>query len=341
MSADPPASMRERQILRLENESLQVDILPAFGGKITSLRSVRTGAEFLLPPRKPYRNSPTSATFDEGDGGGFDECLPSVASCERLGNEAAVPDHGDLWRSAWQVDFADDRTVVLHADATSRPLRLTRRATLQGSSLILEYELANRSTSPATWLWSAHPLLYVDEGDRILLPASISELHVEYTATSLLRKGSTIAWPVAETGSGGHLHFDTVGTRDGATAFKLFAHVNQAGWAALYREKLKQAVIVRFDPAFLRYLGLWICAGGWPGDRSEAHSTVALEPTTSGTDSLKKGVEAGTAHQIGGKEHLTWTIAVQIADAATLDDLRISLDETKFVPFSDETRANS
>jgi hypothetical protein len=70
--------MNGNKTLLLENDLLQVRILPAFGGKITSLRSVRTGEEFLLSPLKDYRRVSAAADFSESDGGGFDECLPSV-----------------------------------------------------------------------------------------------------------------------------------------------------------------------------------------------------------------------------------------------------------------------
>src|SRR5271154_992134 len=174
--------MNAEQTLSLQNNLLQVRILPAFGGKITSLRSTLTGEEFLLPPLQSYHRVSSTANFDESDGGGFDECLPSVASCESIAGEAPVPDHGDLWRIRWNVD-SQDGGIVLRADATSRPLSLTRRATLQESSLVLEYELFNLSDSAKTWLWSAHPLLRVDAGDRIVLPREIEDVIVEYSAT--------------------------------------------------------------------------------------------------------------------------------------------------------------
>src|SRR5260370_29606492 len=101
--------------LSLRNELLQVRFLPAFGGKITSLRSVRTGEEFLLPPVSGYRRVSPSAGFSESDGGGFDECLPSVASCEGIAGELPVPDHGDLWRLMGPFE-SKNRTLSLQAD---------------------------------------------------------------------------------------------------------------------------------------------------------------------------------------------------------------------------------
>lgn len=307
--------MREAKSLLLENDLLQVRIAPDIGGKITSLRSMRTGEEFFLPPLKTYGTIPVAANFCDSDGGGFDECLPSVAACESIAGEPPVPDHGDLWRLMWQVD-SDQTTVVLHADAASRPLRLTRRASLQGSSLVLEYELANLSAAPTTWLWSAHPLLRVEPGDRIVLPGEINEVFVDYSATGLLVSNHSIAWPLAQTSSGLPVDFSEVAERDGVTAFKLFAQMGELGWGAIYRKRVGQGLAIRFAPSILSFLGLWICSGAWPEGDGEKQYTVGLEPTTSNTDSLASAERNGTARSLGGRKLCRWKLEIQLLGAS-------------------------
>jgi hypothetical protein len=308
--------MSAEETRSLQNDLLQVRILPAFGGKINSLRSLRNGEEFLLPPLNRYRHVSPSANFDEGDGGGFDECLPSVASCDSIAGEAPVLDHGDLWRLRWQVD-SHDEAIILHADAVSRPLRLTRRAALQGSSLILDYDLLNLSHSPTTWLWSAHPLLSVDAGDRILLPNEIEEVTVEYSAAGHFERKSCIAWPRAQSTTGAVMDLSKVGEKDGVTAHKLFARMGKSGWSALYRHKTGQGLVLRFDPTALPFLGLWICSGAWPEAGVEKQYTVALEPTTSNVDSLASAERNGTARRLGTREHCQWRLELQILGASS------------------------
>ncbi len=303
------------ETLSLRNELLQVRFLPAFGGKITSLRSVRTGEEFLLPPVSGYRRVSPSAGFSESDGGGFDECLPSVASCEGIAGELPVPDHGDLWRLMWHVE-SKNAAVSLHADTVSRPLRLTRRATLEGSSLVLEYDLLNLSDAPTTWLWSAHPLLRVDAGDRIVLPDEIEKVTVEYSAARLFSRNSSINWPIAQSTLGTTMDLGKVGEKDGLTAHKLFARMGKLGWGALYREKIGQGLVVRFDPSVLPFIGLWICSGAWPEDGVEKQYTVALEPTTSNADSLASADDYGTARCLNAREHCRWKLEIQLVGAS-------------------------
>jgi galactose mutarotase-like enzyme len=314
------------ETLTLRNDLLQIEILPAFGGKISSLRSVRSEEEFLLPPINGYRSVSPSASFSEGDGGGFDECLPSVAGCECVASEASVPDHGDLWRLNWHVD-SQDGAITLHADAISRPLRLTRRATLHGSSLILDYDLLNLSDLPATWLWSAHPLLRVNAGDRIILPHEIEEVTVDYSAAGVFDRNSSIAWPHARSASGAMLDLSKIGEKDGVTAHKLFARMNNSGWSALYRHKTGEGLVLRFDPSALPFLGLWICSGAWPEMGIEKQYTVALEPTTSNVDSLVSAERNGTARRLGAHEHCQWRLELQLLGVSSplnFEDFRAS-----------------
>jgi galactose mutarotase-like enzyme len=308
--------MDAMETISLENDLLEVKILPAFGGKITSIRSKQGGEEFMLPPLTSYRHASLHANFDQSDGGGFDECLPSVASCEAISGEAAVPDHGDLWRANWQVDSLDG-DVVLHADSTSRPLRLTRRAKLVDSSLVLDYTLSNLSDSSATWLWSAHPLLRVEEGDLILLPDEIKQVSVEFCSTSQFRQSSCIEWPCARTLSHTTVDLSRVEASDGVTAYKLFAQMGKAGWASLYRRRTGQGLVFRFDPAVMPFLGLWICSGAWPECGDKKQYTIALEPATADFDSLAAAHRNGRAYSLGGRGSRHWRLEVQLLGASS------------------------
>ncbi|SEG72514.1 protein of unknown function [Bryocella elongata] len=308
----------------LTNESLEATFLPAFGGKLISLISKRTGKEFLLPPIHPYQPPLPEALFDESDAGGFDECLPSVAACDAVGEEAAVPDHGDLWRVPWRSEVSGD-TVRLMAEASSRPLRMTRTARLSSSILVLEYHIENLSDQPVTWLWSAHPLFAVEAGDRIILPREIATVTVEGSMAGDFTRGTTIGWPLAEATRGTTVDLSAVGEFDGRTAHKLFAEPTSSGAAALYRSSLGQGVIVRFDPRSLPYLGIWICHGAWPSSGSNRQYTVALEPTTSNVDSLAEAEQRWTHRTLGPREKTGWTIEFEIVGA----HIPISYEQTK------------
>ncbi|QHN03603.1 DUF4432 family protein [Granulicella sp. WH15] len=325
--------MNDQEMLWLQNDVLRVGVLPAFGGKIASLRSVRTGVEFLLPPLGAYYHVSPAANFSESDCGGFDECLPSVAACEPHAGNGPVPDHGDLWRLNWNAEVQSD-AITLHAEAGSRPLRLTRTAKLRGGSLLLDYELLNLSDRTTSWLWSAHPLLRVEAGDRIVLPESVRGVSVEYSAGDQFLRNTMIGWPAANSTSGVVVDLSTVGEKDGVTAHKLFAKMDKSAWSALYRVRAAQGVILRFDHATLPFLGIWICSGAWPEERQEKQYTVALEPTTSNVDSLADAERNGTAQSLAPRCSCRWQIEIELVEALSLVDFEHLCSDASSKPSS-------
>lgn len=298
----------------LENSLLRVVIIPDYGGRITSLRSLRTGQEFILPSlREPLGDSATML-FSEGHIGGFDECLPSVSPSSAIGDETKVPDHGDLWRKSWTVESSDDG-LLLQVDAVSRPLRLTRHATLNDDTLLLAYELSNLSDESVTWLWCAHPLLQAEYGDRILLPQEITEVTVEYASDERFIRHSNIAWPAARSASVSEVDLGLLQEKTAGTAYKLFARSGTLGKAALYRSRIKQGIAIHFHQAELPFLGVWVNAGAWPETAPDRRLTVALEPATSNFDSLSEAEHDGMANRLAARARQNWTIALQLLGA--------------------------
>jgi galactose mutarotase-like enzyme len=288
----------------LESEHLRAVIVPALGGKIVSLVSKRTGAEWLLPPLQPYASASQAGGFEHSDGGGFDECLPTVAASGSARHP--VPDHGDLWRVPWQRGMAPgvpqlSGVVELHAEAKSRPLRLSRRAAVAGACLTLYYELTNIGRARTDALYSAHPLLHVQAGDRIVLPSGVTSVRIENSNGDRLgRPHDTVSWPMA--GNPGLSNPDlsnhdlsVVRSPDGLSADKLFAGPLLEGVCGLFRPSLGEGLRLRFDPAALPYLGIWICHGAWPAGGGRKQHTVALEPTTCDRDALDNARADGTA----------------------------------------------
>jgi len=94
--------------VELANDEVIASFIPELGAKMNSLKSVRSGREFLFqPPELTYRLAVHGARFASYDTSGFDECCPTVAECEYPGNEFAkrtMPDHGDLWSASWQCE---------------------------------------------------------------------------------------------------------------------------------------------------------------------------------------------------------------------------------------------
>jgi galactose mutarotase-like enzyme len=270
-----------------------VAVLPAFGGKISSIKF--RDQELLQAPLAPIAQRTRTMSFDASDASGWDECLPSVAACQvQTGSGSAqVPDHGDLWRVSWTVLEHTAHSVTLAGACFSLPLTLKRKLSLaeteKGVRLSLDYRVTNTGTGPVPWSWAAHPLFTAALGDRIVLPGIVHTLRLEGSGGNRLgTTGDEIQWPITELRDGSHIDLSAVEAPDSAIGDKLFAgpmHPD-AAWCALERPSAGVRIKVSFDADATPYLGLWICYGGWPERPGPKQVCVALEPATAPVDSL-------------------------------------------------------
>ena len=296
------AGISEENVL-IQAGVCSLTVLPRLGGKIASIRI--GDRELLQAPLGPLASRTRTMSFAAGDASGWDECLPSVAACtvSTADGTAHVPDHGDLWRVAWEMmepetgEQGSGATVVLRGQCFSLPLALQRTLTLievdRGWRLNLDYKLTNMGDQPVPWSWAAHPLFAAEPGDRIILPRSIHALRVEGSGGGRLgRNGDTISWPVA-TLAGGSTDLSVAQTPQSGIGDKLFAGplARSENWCALERPSAHLRIRVGLDPSATPYLGLWICYGGWPDRPGPKQTCVAIEPATAPVDSL---AEAGS-----------------------------------------------
>lgn len=293
----------------LENTLIRVEVVPALGGKFISLFSKRTSTEWLLPPLRPHAEARTTGGFDEWDGGGFDECLPTVAAAD------TALDHGEVWRYAWQEEPAEG-SVHLRTAALGGAVTFERRARLDGASLVLDYAVENCSQTPKSLIYCAHPLLRVEQGDRILLPAEVRDVVVEGSAGDRLgRRGDRIEWPAPKAGD-----LRVVGLPDGLQADKVFAGPMTDGWCALIRPSLDEGIELTFSNDVLPYLGLWICRAAWPDSGKKKQYTVAFEPTGSPHDCLADAERDGSAWRLEAGERRAWRLRFRVGTQDELEE---------------------
>jgi galactose mutarotase-like enzyme len=301
----------------LQNDDLSVAVVPDEGGRIASLKSRHSGLELLLQAR--HDRAPLQpglhARFRDGACAGIEECLPSIGACAGDGEsdeDASVPDHGDFWQLAWTVDTFSEATLSLSATGFSRPLRLRKRISLHNNSLRMDYSVENLSDRPTSFLYACHPLLAVAPGDRIALPKEVTSLRLHSSRGDQLgTHGTILPWP-STTGLH-HRDLSLALHKSEGTADMLYTARLTEGWCGLYRSAARQGVALRFNPALLPYVGLWLCYGGWPEDGSEPRQyAVALEPTTAPYGTLTAAKQAGAAIQlaVGGSFHYTIEFAV-------------------------------
>lgn len=295
-----------------------VTLLPSFGGKISSI-TIRD-KELLQAPLRAVAARTKTMSFDASDASGWDECLPSVAPCEVKGafGTAQIPDHGDLWRVAWeriQQDDHGDQAVTLRGKCFSLPIELERTLELHetenGWQLSTQYTVLNRGTTKVPWSWAAHPLFAAEKGDQILLPSTIEKMLVEGSGGNRLGPhGTTVQWPIALLSNGSHTDLSAAQPPESKIGDKLFAGPlsEDENWCALLRPTTGVRIKMQFDAAATPYLGLWICHGGWPDAPGPKQTCVALEPATAPCDSL--ATEGPWSRTLQPDESFSWPMLI-------------------------------
>lgn len=301
-------------MIKLQNELLSVAILPDFGGKISSIKSLRSSKEFLIQPEFST-NSDVKLTpemdFLPPYAFGFDECFPTISESSVMieSDKVTYPDHGELWTSAFDHSISqDENNCTLWVSGSKFNYRFHKEISLIDDRMHIDYSLENLSSVVLKYLWSAHPLLSVDKGDEILLPDGIDKMVVNYSNIEQWIKGDEIEWPI----SYGNLELKYVQDKTTNLALKIFAKDLVNGKAGLYTPSSDETILFTFDTDSFDCLGRWLCYGGWPETSSSKDYTVAIEPTDCAFDALSEAIMNNQNKELAAGNKVSWAQDITI-----------------------------
>lgn len=292
----------------LQNNVLSIEVLPEEGGRISSLKSLHSGMEFLTQSHRSgsYPQHGLHAAFRDGPCAGIEECLPTVGPSPSETDGGSVPDHGDFWQLSWNVTSVSSTTLHMFSDGFSRSLRFTKELSLKDDTLCIAYRTENIGPTVQSFLYACHPLFAVSAGDIIFLPREVHEVRLDYSRGDRIGSpGTIIPWPESQSG----IRLDIAGSPDAGTAEMFYTARLSEGCCGIYRIATGQTLDVSFDPQRLPFLGLWLCYGGWPdGGTGPRQYAVALEPTTSGCNTLSAAEKNGSAITLDPGRTFDWEI---------------------------------
>jgi galactose mutarotase-like enzyme len=298
----------------LRSAEIEVTVVPREGGRISSLRSIQSGLEFLtqVRPDRTAVEPGLEASFQRGPCAGAEECLPTVGACTDSADGSA-PDHGDFWQIPWQVDSLASGRLEMHAIGFSRPLRFERVIQVDGASVLLSYKVINVGSEPLSFLYAWHPLFAVEAGDRVVLPVEVSDVTLFYSRDEALGdEEKDLLWPMLQNKEGLR-DLSVALAPDHETAEMIYTRRLQVGRCGLFRRNQGQGVIVSFDSSRLPYLGVWLCFGGWPVSGPEPRQVaIALEPTTAPCNTLSASERAGLSVNLAPGCSFAWDLQVDV-----------------------------
>lgn len=329
-----PVSLTETIIqgfsgFQIQNEYVGITILPELGGKITSIRNLLTGREWLWTnPHLAYKSPVYGASYEkEYDTGGFDECFPTVTACRHPlppWKGVSIPDHGELFSQGWKVDCDElgsngEIILGLSTSGVRFPYRFCRTMVVprNRSGFELHYTVKNLCNFPLPFIWCAHPIMLIEPGMRIEFPdqtrAAISFAVDDYPGQA----GDAFTWPVMTLCDGRSIDFGTVPHQEQESGtplgVKLYTDVLREGWVTLRSASGKETFRFTFSLEEIRHVGLWLNYGAWSGSGSPAYFNMVLEPAIAPYDALDAAgrQEHGLAY-VPPNGECDWQLGVEI-----------------------------
>lgn len=275
---------------------LSLTLVPELGGKITSLRDERTGREWLWRhPRLAYKRVPHLSSYvAEADTGGWDECFPSVAACQYPSapwRGAEIQDHGELWSQTAELEISTGAEAIelyTHWNGIALPYRFERIIQLSANSprLRVNYEVHNTADTPLNFVWCIHPLLAIEPGMELQLPAA-ARFNVNGTVPpNLLSQTSNLAYPFAMPG----LAFPRLPETLAGRAIKIWSDPLPSGEGRAAVRAQNGELRMNWDTALLPQVAVWMNFGAWAVDGGPPYYNLGLEPCIGAQDSLAEAV---------------------------------------------------
>lgn len=301
------AEVQGYSIYTLRSDVIELQVVPGMGAKITSLKSLRSGREWLWRAYNPVRyfNNRAEDSFGDGPWVGVDECIPSVGACEW--KERKVSDHGEVWFKPWELDEEawSHGAILTRTQMEASPFLFERSIRLEGEDLQFDYRLTNCGKEAETYVWAIHPLFTIEKGDRIELPEDVTEVRVQgASGFEGFEQGSWVKWP--EPGPG--LRLDDLDRYGDRRASKLFSGALKQGRAAIANSRLKERVVFLWNVEENPAVGVWICTGAL-----ENFYQMAIEPTNVPAEFLAEATErADEFPLLQPGESVRWQLRIRV-----------------------------
>lgn len=297
----------------MENEELSAVIIPELGSKMASLKSKKTGREFLYQTAwESFKKPSYASNFESYDLSGFDEMFPTILECPYPNypwKGVMLPDHGEVWSLPWEYSIQMDE-INLWTYGVRMPYKLSKTLRFARHNVIrLEYTLENLTCMEMQYIWCAHILKGCTTDTEILFPSCVTRIMTTKAFSDRLGDyGAIHTWPATKDISGNVYELNKVNSRETGKCEKFYAYDRLTeGWCAIHHRDTDEVLGLSFPVLKIPYLGLWISEGGLNG-----HYHVALEPASGSFDRVDSASQWNRISKIKGKCKCGWYLNITI-----------------------------
>ena len=270
---------------------LSVDV-SSVGARIQQIRD-RSGRAWLVETNGPEPDFADAVVdFTRGTRGGWDDCLPSIDPEPDPSAPRTIADHGDFWHREWRVERRTLNEIELSTAGIDHPLLLRKVITITGCRLEIETTAVNASSEQYSMLVSAHPLFAWPADATVQIPGA-TESRLAFGDTLDTRQDGTIV----------------IEQRAAPWTGKTF--VRWAGRARMRFAGSRDVLEIEQSTDTAPWIGICVNRHSWPAPHP-GPDWIALEPTTSPTDSLRAAIDDSTATTLEPGDALAWMTSVTI-----------------------------
>jgi hypothetical protein len=295
------------QPVTIENEDLELEVWPQFGGKVSSIIDKADNYSLLFSypdelPTRPRYDAPYAASWHAG----WDECFPAIAPGPYAGHPydgIPVPDHGELWGlPTTAVPTNNGITTVWNGLRFG--YRLTRKLVLDGPAIRADYTLINLAPFPFHFVWAMHVMFAMDQPVELRPPGGGYRWSHDAESKVMDRE---FQWPNVDSATD-LSHPQTAPPKQGWKSFSN-APIQEKGSLIYPIRKRQVQIAYDGDGAPAAYWGVWVNTGGWA-----SHKQMAIQPTIGCHDQLAPAIKdhsCGTVDALGRAE---WSATLSVAE---------------------------
>ena len=227
---------------------------------------------------------------------GYDDCFPSVESCQYPGRNWQIPDHGELCWLSWKVSPKINGLVFV-VKSKVLPVQFTRKLLFSSTGINWVFEVFNEGDKPVPFQHVIHPLMPLNEVVDVQLPA-FESVYNATTHTMLELKNSEevrrflLKQPV------------------GVTNMLFVQRVKSGKLSLTFKKGIRLEMV--FPEKKFPTIGIWWNNSAYPAEEGCRRNECAFEPIPGMNSSLSDAFKQNMHLLVAAKEKYTWQIQWKI-----------------------------
>ncbi|HEY8456860.1 MAG TPA: aldose 1-epimerase [Actinopolymorphaceae bacterium] len=319
--------VRGWDVVRLESDTLAVDVVPGKGGDIISIRWKPRDLELMWQSPWGLRHrgasfvpGGTEATLMDAYPGGWQTVFPNAGD-EVHEHGVLWGFHGEAWLAAYDYTPTRPAEVTLRTRLVRSPFAIERRIALQDSDLTVTETVRNEGGVPVEAAWGHHVAFgppFLDGSCRLDTPGATVVVDDERDVPgSDLVRGGRFAWPQAKDRAGNPVDLREVPAADPARPVeRLYYLVDlSAGDVSLTNHRVGVRARLQWDTSVMPYTWMWYemhASAGFPWYKSVY--VLGVEPHSSypgqGLHAIRRKTGTQLRFQPGEARTATTTLTV-------------------------------